>query len=88
MDIINHYKEAKDTYEKIKKDNVKKTNGDRTIDFDKLRAKNPDIVGWVYAKGTGIDYPIVQGKDNEEYLHMDYNKEKKQFRDDLFRSRM
>ena len=37
------YKEAKDTYEKIKKDNVKKTNGDRTIDFDKLRAKNPDI---------------------------------------------
>ena len=57
------YKEAKDTYEKIKKDNVKKTNGDRTIDFDKLRAKNPDIVGWVYAKGTGIDYPIVQGKD-------------------------
>ena len=70
------YKEAKDTYEKIKKDNVKKTHGDRTIDFDKLRAKNPDIVGWVYAKGTGIDYPIVQGKDNEEYLHMDYNKQK------------
>ena len=25
------YKEAKDTYEKIKKDNVKKTNGDRLI---------------------------------------------------------
>ena len=37
---------------------------------------NPDIVGWVYAKGTGIDYPIVQGKDNEEYLHMDNNKKK------------
>ena len=70
------YKEAKDTYEKIKKDNVKKTNGDRTIDFDKLQAKNPDIVGWVYAKGTGIDYPIVQGKDNEEYLHQDFNKKK------------
>ena len=70
------YKEAKDTYEKIKKDNIKKSDGDRTIDFNKLRAKNPDIVGWVYAKGTGIDYPIVQGKDNEEYLHMDFNKKK------------
>mgnify|MGYP000585669203 FL=1 len=82
------YKEAKDTYEKIKKDNVKKTNGDRTIDFDKLRAKNPDIVGWVYAKGTGIDYPIVQGKDNEEYLHMDYNKKKSSSGTIVFRSRM
>lgn len=70
------YKEAKDTYEKIKKDNVEKSNGDRTINFEKLRAKNLDIVGWVYAKGTGIDYPIVQGKDNEEYLHMDFNKKK------------
>ena len=57
------------------------------IDFDKLRAKNKDIVGWVYIKRTSIDYPIVQGKDNEEYLHMDYNK-KKQFRNNLFRSWM
>ena len=58
------YKEAKDTYEKIKKRQCI------------LRAKNPVIVGWVYAKGTVIDYPIAQGKDNEEYLHMDYNKKK------------
>ena len=59
------YKEAKDTYEKIKKDNVKKTNGDRTIDFDKLRAKNPDIVGWVYAKGT---YSESSGRGQNWYL--------------------
>lgn len=67
------YKEAKDTYEEIKKENVKKSNDRREINFHKLKAKNPDIVGWIYAKGTGIDYPIVQGKDNEEYLHMDFN---------------
>ena len=27
-------------------------------------------------RGTTIDYPIVQGKDNEEYLHQDFNKKK------------
>ena len=54
----------------------------------KLRAKNPDIVGWVLRKGTGIDYPIVQGKDNEEYLHMDYNKKKSSSGTIFFRSRM
>lgn len=70
------YKEAKDTYHKIQKESVDTSKGERKIDFDKLRAKNPDIVGWVYAKGTGIDYPIVQGKDNEEYLHLDYNRKK------------
>ena len=70
------YKQARDTYDEIQKESIKKTKNERKIDFDKLRAKNSDVVGWVYAKGTGIDYPIVQGKDNEEYLHMDYNKKK------------
>lgn len=43
-----------------------------SIDFDSLRAKNPDIVGWIYCEGTRINYPVLQGKDNDEYLHTDY----------------
>lgn len=70
------YKEAKDTYQKIKQENTKTSNNERKIDFDKLKAKNKDIVGWVYANGTSIDYPVVRGKDNEEYLHQDFNKNK------------
>lgn len=70
------YKEAKDTYTKIRKETVKTTKKERTIDFDKLKKTNPDIVGWVYAQGTTIDYPVVYGKDNEEYLHQDFNKKK------------
>lgn len=38
------------------------------IDFDALRAVNPDVVGWIQIPGTGIDYPIVQTGDNETYL--------------------
>ncbi len=43
-----------------------------TIDWDSLRAQNEDIVGWVYMPGTSIDYPIVQGSDDEEYLQKDF----------------
>lgn len=67
------YKDAKDTYTKIREENVQTSDRDRKIDFKKLRSQNKDVVGWVYAKGTNIDYPIVYGKDNEEYLHKDFN---------------
>ena len=68
------YKKAKDTYSKIAKENVKISKDERKIDFKKLKSQNQDIAGWIYIRGTTIDYPIVQGKDNEEYLHQDFNK--------------
>ena len=70
------YKKAKDTYSKIAMENVKISKNERKIDFKKLKSQNQDIAGWIYIRGTTIDYPIVQGKDNEEYLHQDFNKKK------------
>ena len=43
-----------------------------TVDWDELLAQNPDTVGWVYMPGTSIDYPIVQGETDEEYLKTDF----------------
>ena len=37
--------------------------------LQELMAKNSDVVGWVTIDGTNIDYPFVQGKDNQEYLN-------------------
>lgn len=43
------------------------------IDFDGLRAINKDIVAWIQIPGIGVDYPVVQGKDNDHYLHYTFD---------------
>ncbi|MFR7747151.1 MAG: hypothetical protein ACLU06_06990 [Eggerthellaceae bacterium] len=42
---------------------------DLTVDWAALHDINPDIVAWIYVPDTPINYPVVQGADNEEYLH-------------------
>lgn len=45
------------------------------IDFDSLKAVNDDVIGWLYIEALdGVSYPIVQGTDNNTYLHMTYEK--------------
>lgn len=39
------------------------------VDFDALKEANPDVEGWIYCEGTVIDYPVLQGEDNDYYLH-------------------
>ncbi|MBQ9014999.1 MAG: class B sortase [Firmicutes bacterium] len=36
--------------------------------FEELLEINPDTVAWLSVDGTHIDHPVVQGKDNFEYL--------------------
>ena len=38
------------------------------VDWDSLKAIDPDIVGWLYVPGTNINYAVYQGSDNEYYL--------------------
>ncbi len=46
-----------------------------TRDINELCRINPDTVAWLKIDNTNIDYPVVQGKDNFEYLDLDFNKE-------------
>lgn len=46
------------------------------IDFNALKAINEDVAGWIYMEALpDISYPIVQGTDNDYYLHHTYKKE-------------
>ena len=49
------------------------SDGNRLEDIRKI---NPDVVGWISIPGTGIDYPVVQGEDNDYYLHHDIRGQK------------
>lgn len=44
--------------------------------IDSAQAMNnayPDAVGWLYIPDTPINYPIMQSRDNDFYLHHGYN---------------
>lgn len=47
------------------------------VNFDLLLDINSDVVGWIYLKNSKVSFPVVQGKDNAEYLYWlingDYN---------------
>lgn len=50
------------------------TKNSDTIDFEGLRAINPETVGWVSIKGTPLDYPVVQTDNNDYYLSHNFEK--------------
>lgn len=71
------YHVAKSAYtnisEKTAKVDPKQFTG--VVDWKALKKVNPDVQGWLYQKGTVINYPVVQGTDNDTYLHTRFDKQ-------------
>ena len=73
--IFSEYNKGDKEYKKIqdlvinteKKDDTKEETF--SVDFEKLLEMNSDVVGWIrFDEPSEINYPVVQGRDNEEYL--------------------
>lgn len=63
--INNNVQEEKTTSEK----------SERMLKVEELQKENSDIVGWLEIPDSNINYPVVQGQDNDYYMVHDYKKE-------------
>jgi len=51
------------------------TETERMLQVRELQKENNDIIGWLEIEGTEINYPVLQGSDNEYYMTHDYKKQ-------------
>lgn len=56
-------------YKSLRKDIYIPGENDEIPDVKKLNSLNQDGTAWLTSPGTTIDYPVVQGEDNDYYLH-------------------
>ena len=61
---------------KIEANEVLKEETERMLQVKTLQEENSDIIGWLEIEGTSINYPVLQGTDNEYYMTHNYKKEK------------
>ena len=47
------------------------------IDFEALKDKKQDFRYWLYIPALELNYPVVQGADNEAYLYKTFEGEKR-----------
>lgn len=80
--ILKGYYDGRSEYDKIRDLAITENGADDSdggtgfqVDFDELLAINPDTVGWIRfdPEPSVISYPIVQGTDNDLYLHKTFS---------------
>ena len=78
--IFLNYREIDRTYDEAVRDYTQipsqeeRLNSIPDVDFEKLISQNDDIIGWIFIEGTDISYPVLCGRDNQQYLFQSYEK--------------
>lgn len=79
--IYNNNKNKKDSTDilnevKIDSTQVTEEKSEKMLKLEELQKENNEIIGWLEIEGTNINYPVLQGTDNEFYMKNNYKKEK------------
>lgn len=70
LDNAKIYQAATDVQDQIRQ--LKPTQeGEAGPSFDQLRAINGEVTAWITVDGTNIDYPVVQGDTDLDYMNKD-----------------
>ncbi len=78
--LYSNFKNVKDNQNilsdvKIDTTQITDTKTERVLQLEQLKKINEDIVAWIEIEGTNINYPVLQGTDNDYYLNHNYKKE-------------
>lgn len=75
----NYYKSNKtyDNIREIKNNDIESDDKNNKLNhmYEELKSINHDYKFWITLEETAIDYPVVQGEDNDFYLSNDFYKE-------------
>ena len=71
INVNNSYKQTNQVMQSVL---VKNSKDENDVDWEKLKAKNKDVIGWLSINNTTINTPIVQSADNSYYLKKNFNK--------------
>ena len=81
LKIQMEYQEGRQIYEEYRNEQYRKEisieeiqgKNVSPIEFSRLERVNQEVVAWIWYEEANINYPIVQGKDNEYYLTRTFN---------------
>lgn len=84
ISIINNYRKIDRIYDETAEqftkipsrisDEASDSAGVPEVDFEALLQVNGDVIGWIYIEDTDISYPMLRGRDNQQYLFQSYEK--------------
>lgn len=60
---------------KINETQITEEKTERILKLEELKKENADIIGWLEIPNTKINFPVLQGTDNEYYMKHTYKKE-------------